>query len=151
MPTYVAFLRAINLGGKRKFPKAAIVAGRRGGGFTDVDDATSTPATSGSRRRCARAAKVEQALEESYRRGTPASRCRPSSFTTAELKEIAADAVRVAERHPNTGAHYVSLLKEKPKAADVESSSRWTTARTSRSCAGGAPTSSWSRRRRAGG
>ena len=30
MPTYVAFLRAINLGPNRKFPKADIVGGDRG-------------------------------------------------------------------------------------------------------------------------
>src|SRR4029453_9198241 len=33
---------------------------------------------------------------------------------------IAADAMEVARSHRNTGAHYVSLLKEKPKAADVK-------------------------------
>ena len=41
-------------------------------------------------------------------------------FTPAELKQIAADAAEVAKRHRNTGAHYVSLLKEKPKAADIK-------------------------------
>jgi uncharacterized protein (DUF1697 family) len=41
-------------------------------------------------------------------------------MTPKELRQIAADATEVAQQHANTGAHYVSLLKEKPKAADVE-------------------------------
>ena len=37
MPTYVAFLRAINLGSTRKFPKAAIVRACENAGFTEVE------------------------------------------------------------------------------------------------------------------
>ena len=36
MPTYVAFLRAINLGPTRKFPKADIVAAVEAAGGEDV-------------------------------------------------------------------------------------------------------------------
>ena len=37
MPTYVAFLRAINLGPNRKFAKADIVAATEAAGGTDVE------------------------------------------------------------------------------------------------------------------
>ena len=37
MATYLAFLRAINLGATRKFPKAAIIAATEAAGFTDVE------------------------------------------------------------------------------------------------------------------
>ena len=37
MPTYIAFLRAINLGANRKFPKDAIKAAAEGAGFKDVE------------------------------------------------------------------------------------------------------------------
>jgi uncharacterized protein (DUF1697 family) len=37
VPTYVAFLRAINLGAKGKFPKAAIIRAVEAAGFTDVE------------------------------------------------------------------------------------------------------------------
>ena len=37
MPTYVAFLRAINLGPNRKFAKAAIIEAVEERGFTDVE------------------------------------------------------------------------------------------------------------------
>ena len=36
VPTYIAFLRAINLGAKRVFPKEAIVAAVQRIGFTEV-------------------------------------------------------------------------------------------------------------------
>jgi uncharacterized protein (DUF1697 family) len=63
-------------------------------------------------------AKVEQALEKSFERH--AGFAVPTIvFTPAELRHVAADAVEVAKRHSDTGAHYVSLLKEKPSAAAV--------------------------------
>jgi uncharacterized protein (DUF1697 family) len=118
VPTYVAFLRAINLGATRKFAKAAIVEAVEDCGFTDVETYINTGNvrfTASSRSR----AKVEEALERSFAKH--AGFAVPTIvMTPAELRQIAADAERVAERHPNTGAHYVSLLKEEPKAADVE-------------------------------
>lgn len=44
MQTYVAFLRAINLGAHRKFPKDAIIAATQVAGGTEV----ATHATSGN-------------------------------------------------------------------------------------------------------
>lgn len=65
MATYVAFLRAINLGAKRKFPKDAIVAAVEAAGFTEVETYINTgnvrfDTTMRSR------AKIEAALEEAF-------------------------------------------------------------------------------------
>ena len=118
MPTYVAFLRAINLGPTRKFPKAAIVEAVEDCGFTDVETYINTGnvrLTSSLRS----AAKVEQALEKAFKKHA-GFEVPTIVMTPKELKQIAADATEVAKKHKNTGAHYVSLLKEKPKAADVK-------------------------------
>ena len=118
MPVYVAFLRAINLGPNRKFAKAKIVEAVEDCGFTDVETYINTGNvrfTSSLRSR----AKVEEALEKSFRKHAGFEV--PSIvMTPEELRQIAADAVEVAKLHPNTGAHYVSLLKEAPKASDVK-------------------------------
>jgi uncharacterized protein (DUF1697 family) len=117
VPTYVAFLRAINLGPTRKFAKADIKRAVEECGFTDVE----TYINSGNVRLKASLrsrAKVEAALERSFRR-VAGFDVPTVVLTTAELRQIAADAVEIAEQHGNTGAHYVSLLKEQPSAADV--------------------------------
>jgi uncharacterized protein (DUF1697 family) len=117
VPTYIAFLRAINLGANRKFPKAGIVAAVEECGFTDVETYINTGnvrfATSLRSR-----AKVEDALERSFRKHAGFD-VPTIVLTPGELKEIAADAEDVAKQHRNTGAHYVSLLKEIPRAEDV--------------------------------
>jgi uncharacterized protein (DUF1697 family) len=117
MPTYVAFLRAINLGASRKFAKAQIVEAVEDCGFTGVEtyiNSGNVRFTSSLRSR----AKVEEALERSFRRHA-GFEVPTIVLTTAELKEIAADAKEVAKEHRTTGAHYVSLVKDQPKAADV--------------------------------
>lgn len=113
MPTYIAFLRAINLGATRKFPKAAIVRACEAAGFTDVE----TYINSGNVRvttTMRSTAKVEAALEEAF-----AAEARfevPTiALTQKELRDIAADAVELAEGH--AGRYYVSLLKKAPTAA----------------------------------
>src|SRR6478735_10644144 len=67
VPAYVAFLRAINLGPTRKFPKAAIVEAVEDCGFTDVETYINT---GNVRFRCSlrSRAKVEQALEKSFQK-----------------------------------------------------------------------------------
>src|ERR1700755_590914 len=97
MATYVAFLRAINLGANRKFPKDAIVAAVEGAGFTDVATYINTgnvrfDTTMRSR------AKIEAALEEAFLadRGFEVPTI---VFTQAELCEVAADAERFADGH----------------------------------------------------
>jgi uncharacterized protein (DUF1697 family) len=113
--TYIAFLRAINLGATRRFPKDAIAAAVAQAGFTNVATYINTgnvrfDSTLRSR------AKVEAALEEAFLadRGFEVPTI---VFTRAELCEIAADAERFADGHE--GRHYVSLLKERPTAAQV--------------------------------
>lgn len=113
MATYVAFLRAINLGAKRKFPKDAIVAAVEAAGFTEVETYINTgnvrfDTTMRSR------AKIEAALEETFLadRGFEVPTI---VFTPKELKAIAEE----AEAFGHGGRHYVSLLKSAPSAAAI--------------------------------
>ena len=97
MPAYVAFLRAINLGPTRKFPKAAIVEAVEDCGFTDVETYINT---GNVRFRCSlrSRAKVEQTLEKSFRKHA-GFEVPTIVFTPAELKQVAQDAVEVAKQH----------------------------------------------------
>ena len=113
MATYVAFLRAINLGAKRKIPKDAIVAAVEGVGFTGVATHINTgnvrfDTTMRSR------ARIEAALEEAFLadRGFEVPTI---VFTPAELRAIAEE----AESFGHGGKHYVSLLKSPPSAAAI--------------------------------
>ena len=117
MPTYVAFLRAINLGAKRKFPKADIVAATEAAGARDVETYINTGnvlLTSSLRSR----AKVEAALERAYEEHT-GFEVPTIVFTPAELAQVAADAEEL--HRPDLERHYLYLLKEAPTAAAVES------------------------------
>jgi uncharacterized protein (DUF1697 family) len=113
MPTYIAFLRAINLGATRKFPKAAIVRACESAGFTDVETYINTgnvKVTTPMRS----IAKVEAALESAFEEeaGFEVSTV---ALTQRELRDIAADAVELGEGHD--GRYYVSLLKKAPTKA----------------------------------
>lgn len=113
MPTYIAFLRAINLGAKRKFPKDAIREAAETAGFTEVETYINTGNVRVTSRLRSRA-KVEAALEEAF--AAAAGFDVPTIvFTPAELVAIAAD----AEAFGHSGRHYVSLLKEEPSADAV--------------------------------
>lgn len=113
MATYVAFLRAINLGAKRQFPKDAIARATEAAGFADVATHINTGnvrLVTSMRSR----ARIEAALEAAYLadRGfeVPAI-----VLTAAELRAVVDDADRLAPDH--AGRHYVSLLKDEPTAA----------------------------------
>lgn len=113
MATHVAFLRAINLGANRKFPKADIVTATEAAGFTDVATHINTGnvrLTTSLRSR----AKIEKALEAAYleRAGFEVPTI---VFTTREICAIVDDAEEVAAGHD--GTHYVSLLKDEPTPA----------------------------------
>jgi len=113
MPTYVAFLRAINLGATRKFPKDAIKAAVEAAGGTDVETYINTGnvrLTTPMRSR----AKVEAALEKAFLadRGFEVPTI---VFTPKELAAIAEE----AESFGHGGRHYVSLLKDTPTAAAI--------------------------------
>ncbi|MEJ7833930.1 MAG: DUF1697 domain-containing protein [Nocardioides sp.] len=115
--THIAFLRAINLGARRKFPKAAIVTATEAAGFEEVATHINTgnvrfDTTLRSR------ARIESALETAYRADRDFE-VPTVVFTQAELRAIADEAEQVAAGHGG-GAHYVSLLKEAPTAALAE-------------------------------
>jgi uncharacterized protein (DUF1697 family) len=114
MPTYVAFLRAINLGATRKFPKAAIVAATEAAGGRDVQTWINTGnvlLTSSRRSR----ARVEADLEEQYA-AAAGFEVPTIAFTPAELATVADDVDELAGGFDGLGMHYVSLLKVEPDA-----------------------------------
>ncbi len=116
MATYIAFLRAINLGPTRKFPKDAIIAAVEAVGFSEVETYINTGNVRfGSTMRSR--ARIEAALEAAFLedRGFEVPTI---VFTPQELSAIAADAARFADGHD--GRHYVSLLKETPSPAALE-------------------------------
>ncbi|SEB47486.1 Uncharacterized conserved protein, DUF1697 family [Nocardioides exalbidus] len=119
MPTYVAFLRAINLGATRKFPKDAIKAATEAAGGSDVETYINT----GNVRltHAARSvAKVQAALEEAY--AADAGFEVPTIVFTA--RDLAALTERGEELHDghegDVGNHYVTLYATAPTAAAVE-------------------------------
>ncbi|NHB83952.1 DUF1697 domain-containing protein [Tessaracoccus sp. HDW20] len=112
MPTYVAFLRAINLGANRKFPKDDIRRTVEAAGFSDVQTHINTGnvrLTSSMRSR----PKIEATLEAAFAadRGFEVPTI---VFTSAELSAIADDALGLAEQHPGLARHYIYLLKDEP-------------------------------------
>jgi uncharacterized protein (DUF1697 family) len=115
MPTYIAFLRAINIG-KRKFSKDAIVRACEAAGCTDVATYINTGnvrVTTPLRSR----AKVEAALEAAFEEAA-GFEVPTIVLTPRELTRVAAYAEQVAADHD--GRHYVSLLKREPTAAQVK-------------------------------
>lgn len=115
MATYIGFLRAINLGATRKFPKDAIAAAVERAGFTGVETYINTGNVRFDTRMRSRP-RIEAALEEAFLadRGFDVPTI---VLTPAELRAIAADAERFADGHD--GRHYISLLKQEPTAAQV--------------------------------
>lgn len=113
--TYIAFLRAINLGARRKFPKASIAAAVEAAGFAGVETYINTGNVRFDTSLRSRA-KIEAALESAFE-AAAGFEVPTIVFTQAELREIAADAERFADGHE--GRHYVSLLKDPPTQAGV--------------------------------
>jgi len=95
--TYIAFLRAINLGAKRKFPKDAIRAAVEAAGGQGVETYINTGNVRLDTRLRSRE-RVEQVLEEAFLadRGFEVP---TMAFTPEELSLIAADAKRFADGH----------------------------------------------------
>ena len=117
MPTYVAFLRAINLGAKRKFPKNELGATVEATGCTDVETYLNTGNVRLTTSLQSRA-EVEAVLEEAFLadRGFEVSTI---VFTPKELSEVAADAEELAADAGELGMQYVSLLKDLPSGTRV--------------------------------
>jgi uncharacterized protein (DUF1697 family) len=112
VPTYIAFLRAINVG-KRRFAKAAIVKACEEAGCTDVETYLNTGnvrLTTTLRSR----AKVEAALEKAFREAA-GFEVPTIVFTPQELSAVAADGEELASGHQ--GLQYLSVLKDAPTAA----------------------------------
>jgi uncharacterized protein (DUF1697 family) len=118
VPTYVAFLRAINLGANRKFSKDAIKRATEAAGGSGVETYINTgnvrlthPARS--------ARKVQEALEKAY--AAEAGFEVPTIvFTTADLAALTARAEELHAEHDPSGQHYVTLFSVAPTAAVVE-------------------------------
>jgi len=115
VPTYIALLRAINLGATRKFPKDAIIAATAAAGGTDVATYINTGNVRVTLPQRSRA-KAESVLEAAYRadRGFEVITI---AVTTDELTEIAADAADLAAESGRAGMQYVSVCKHRPSAA----------------------------------
>ena len=109
MPTQLAFLRAINLGAKRTFPKDSIRTACEGAGFTDVETYINTGnvrVTSTLRSR----AKVEAALEAAFV-ASAGFEVPTIVFTQQEFAQIGRDAEELTAQR-ELARHYVLLLKK---------------------------------------
>jgi uncharacterized protein (DUF1697 family) len=114
MPTYVAFLRAVNVG-KRKYPMADLRAALDAAGYEQVE----THIQTGNvllRTSVRSRAELEKALEELFERDRGFV-VHTVVLTPKELAQVAADVEEIAARHDAGHGHYVSLLKESPTAA----------------------------------
>ena len=115
MPRYVAFLRAINLGATRKFPKDAIRACVEETGATEVATHINTGnvlLTSGRRS----AGAVEKDLEQAF----AADRDFEVPTIAYGWADFAALAAETDEWAPGEGVrHYVTLLKQPPADRDA--------------------------------
>lgn len=118
MPTYVAFLRAINLGAKRTFPKDAIKAATEtagGGGVETYINTGNVRLTHAARS----VAKVQQALEAAY--AAEAGFEVPTIvFTAAEVAALVARGEELHAEHDPAGQHYVTLYAAAPPAEAVQ-------------------------------
>ena len=111
--TWIAFLRAINLGATRKFPKDAVVAAVETAGGSEVATHLNTGNVRFAHELEDRAA-MELALEKAFAEAA-GFEVPTICVTPAELTAIADAAAALA--HP--GKHYVSVLKDEPAAAAV--------------------------------
>lgn len=113
MATYVAFLRAINLGARRKFPKADLQRVVEGTGASDVNVHLNTGnvlLTSRQRSSDAVARTLEAAFVADRGFEVPTV-----VLTLPELRQVVADAEEVAAAAPFVvEAHYISFLTEDP-------------------------------------
>lgn len=117
MPSYVAFLRAINLGANRKFPKDAIRESVERVGCTNVETYINTGnvrLTTSQRSR----AKVEALLESAFLadRGFEVPTI---VYTCAELGRVAADIDEIGATRDDVERHFLLMLKQSPPADAV--------------------------------
>ncbi|TDL45691.1 DUF1697 domain-containing protein [Microbacterium oleivorans] len=121
MTTYLAFLRAINLGAKRVFPKEDIRRVVGGVGFEDVETHINTGNVRFASRMRSRE-RIERTLEDAFLadRGFEV----PSIvYSAAEFREVARQMRELAEANPGLARHYVYLLKDEltpERIAEIE-------------------------------
>ncbi|WP_141014179.1 DUF1697 domain-containing protein [Nocardioides sambongensis] len=113
MATQLAFLRAINLGGRRTFGKDRIIAATESIGFDGVATYINTGNVRFDTRMRSRA-RIERALEAAYLEHA-GFEVPTIVFTAAEVAAIRDE----ADRLDHDRRHYVSLLKEEPSAQAV--------------------------------
>lgn len=109
MATFLAFLRAINLGSTRAFPKDDIRRAVEQAGFTGVATHINTGNVRLETRMRARG-RIEKTLEDAFLadRGFPVPTI---VFSAAEFTGIARDAAELAEKRSDVVRHYIYLLK----------------------------------------
>lgn len=116
MATYIAFLRAINLGATRRFPKTDVQRVVEETGATDVAVHLNTGnvrLTSRQRSTAAVAATLEAAFLADRGFEVPTI-----VLTPEELVQVVADAEEVAQQAPfAVAAHHVTLMREAPDRA----------------------------------
>lgn len=118
MPQYIAFLRAINLGAHRKFPKPDIIAATEGAGMTEV----ATHINTGNVRLTTSMrspARVRAALEDAYLadRGFPVPTV---VFRPQEVRAITSRGTELRAVNLDGERNYVYLLHEPPPQAAIE-------------------------------
>jgi len=125
MTTYVAFLRAINLGATRKFPKDDIRRSVESAGFDGVETHINTGNVRFDSRMRSRT-RIEETLEHAFAadRGFEVPTI---VFTASELAEIARDGAALSADRPGLARHYVYLLKEEPSAGAISAIEATTT------------------------
>lgn len=118
MPTYVTFLRAINLGAVRKFTKDAIRACVEAAGCTDVETHINTGNVLLITPRRSRAV-VERTLEDAFAadRGFEVPTI---VFRPAEVRDLVAAGEELAATMPEAVRHYVTLLKHDATPEAIE-------------------------------
>lgn len=112
MPTYVALLRAINLGARRQFPKDAVRAAVEAAGGSEVETYLNTGNVR-LRTTLRSRAQVEKVLEAGFLadRGFEVPTI---VFTPGELLGVARYAASLADTLGPSGRHYVELLRDEP-------------------------------------
>lgn len=112
MTTYVAFLRAINLGATRRFPAADLRVVVEGAGCTGVETHLNTGNVRLDTRLRSRG-RLEEVLEAAFvaDRGFDVPTV---ALTPAEVRAVVQDADAMDAELGGVGAHYVSLLKAEP-------------------------------------
>lgn len=109
MATYLAFLRAINLGATRVFPKGDIQRVVAETGFEGVETHINTGNVRFDTRMRSRA-KIEDALERAFARDRGFD-VPTIVYAATEFAALADDAAALSAAHPGLARHYVYLMK----------------------------------------